>query len=162
MGNAKSKYDEVKFINMAPARTVAYSVIDTEPEDKAIEPILKWIEENNLKGTMRLFGFNTHEPAESPAYGFGYCATIPEGIEIPEPLYEKRLPGGIYAVISEYEGDPSYGWKKMGELLNDPDWEWTYDGERKPGCVGLEEHIERAGGGYIIPVMLPVKKKNAN
>ena len=25
--------------------------------------------------------------------------------------------------------------------------------------VGLEEHIERSGGGFIIPVMLPVKKK---
>ena len=152
-----NKYDDVTYVNLAPARAVAYSIVDAEPEDKAVEPVLKWIDENNLRGTMRLYGFNTHEKAEPPAYGFGYCAAIPEGIEIPEPLYEKRLPGGIYAVISKYEGDPSRGWKKIGELMNDPEWGWEYDGSR--GCVGLEEHIVRPGGGYHISVMLPVREK---
>jgi len=158
MESVKSKFDEVKIINLAPARAAAFNAVGREPEDEAMEPIFKWVKENNLGGTARIYLFNTdpYPTAENPEYGMGCCATIPEGIEIPEPLYEKRLPGGIYAVITEYQGDPSYGWKKMGELLVDKEWEWEYDESRHPG---LEEHIERAGGGYIIPVMLPVKKK---
>ncbi len=155
----KSKYGEVQFINLPSMRTVAYSHVGIEPEDEAAAPVLKWIAENNLKGTMRLFGFNTEPyPTEnSLEYGFGFCATIPEGIEIPEHLYEMRIPGGIYAVISQYEGDPSFGWRKVHTLCKDCEWGWEYDIER----LGLEEHIERADGkgGYIVPILFPVKKK---
>jgi len=125
-----------------------------------MEPIIKWIKENNLGGTARIYLFNTDPYAtdENPEYGMGCCATIPEGIEIPEPLYEKRLPGGIYAVL---EDDGNLGvsdrWRKMESLLYDPEWEWEYDG--RGGCRGLEEHIENATGGPHISVMLPVKKK---
>ena len=158
MESVKSKFDEVKFIKLAPARAVAFNCMDEDnPEDGAMKPIFDWLDNNNLRGTARVYLFNVHPTADNPARGMGCCATIPEGIEIPENFYERRLPGGTYAVISEYEGDPSFGWRKMGTLLNDKDWEWEYDG--RGGCVGLEEHIEKEGGGFIIPVMLPVKKK---
>lgn len=158
MESVKSKFDEVKYVSLAPARAVAFSFVGKEPEDEAYAPVKEWIDKNNLQGTARIYAFNVepYPTKDNPEYGMGYCATIPEGIEIPPPLYEMKLPGGVYAVISEYEGDPSYGWKKMQALLDDKEWEWEYDGNRNPG---LEEHIERAGGGFIIPVMLPVKKK---
>jgi hypothetical protein len=154
----KTKYDEVKIINMYKARAAAFSCTGKEPEDKAYFTVKEWIDKNNLQGTARIYLFNVepYPTDENPEYGMGCCATIPEGVEIPEPLYEMNLPGGTYAVVSEYEGDPSFGWRKMQELLDDKDWAWEYDGDRSPG---LEEHIERAGGGFIIPVMLPVKKK---
>lgn len=160
MENVKSKFEEVQFLKMPPTRTAAYSCVGTEPEDEAYGVVRDWMNKNGLEGTMRIFGFNT-EPwpsSDQPGYGFGYCATIPEGIEIPKPLYEMRLPGGIYAVIpaSAYKGDPSYGWKKVHDLLNDSQWEWEYDEDRKPG---LEEHIDRADGGPYIPILFPVKKK---
>ena len=153
------KFDEVQYVNLSPARAVAFNAIGREPEGDAAKPVFKWIEENNLKGTARIYLFNIdpYPTEENPEYGMGCCATIPEGIEIPEHLYELKLPGGIYAVISDYEGDPSHGWAKMEALLSDPKWEWEYDG--REGCRGHEEHIERADGGFIIPVMLPVKKK---
>lgn len=158
MENMKSKYGDIRFIQLPVMRTAAYSCVGIEPEDMACAPVVKWIRESGLEGTMRLFGFNTEPyPSEqSREYGFGYCASIPEGIEIPEPLREMRLPGGIYMVISEYEGDPSFGWKKAQEVLADPGFEWEYDMSRHPG---LEEHIARPEGGYIIPIVLPVKKK---
>lgn len=161
MENVKSKYDEVQIIKMVPARAVAFSCVDTEPEDKAFFPVKDWIVANGLEGTMRMFGFNTepYPTDDNPAYGFGFCATIPEGIDIPKPLYEMTLPGGLYAVISgsAYDGDPSHGWKKVRELCNDNEWEWKYD-EARPG---LEEHIDRADGkgAFIIPILFPVKKK---
>jgi len=158
MENMKSKYGDIKFIQLPAMRTAAYSCVGIEPEDRASAPVLKWIRESGLEGTMRLFGFNTEPyPSEqSPEYGFGYCASIPEGVKIPEPLREMRLPGGVYMVISEYEGDPSFGWKKAQEVLGDADFEWEYDMSRHPG---LEEHIARPDGGFIIPIVLPVKKK---
>ena len=161
MENVKSKYDEVQIVKMAPARAAAFSYVDTEPEDKAYFPVKNWIVANGLEGTMRMFGFNTdpYPSDDSPAYGFGFCATIPKEIEIPEPLYEMNLPGGLYAVVSgsAYDGDPSHGWKKVHELCNDSEWEWEYDNSRQ----GLEEHIERADGKgpFIIPILFPVKKK---
>ena len=154
----KGKFDEVKYVNLTPARAVAFNYVSREPEDEAYLTVKRWIDKNNLQGTARMFLFNIepYPSEESLEYGMGCCATIPEGIDIPAPLYEMRLPGGTYAVISEYEGDPSYGWKKIEALMHDPAWEWEYDAERHPG---LEEHIERTGGGFIIPILFPVKKK---
>jgi len=158
MESIKSKFDEVKYVKLAPARAVAFNCMDEKnPEDGAMIPIFEWLDKNNLRGTARVYLFNIHPTADNPKCGMGCYATIPAGIEIPEQFYEKRLPGGAYAVISDYEGDPSYGWKKIGALLKDPEWEWEYDGSG--GCVGLEELIVKVGGGFHIPVMLPVKKK---
>jgi len=158
MENIKSKHDEVKLIKLPAARAAAFSCVGVEPEDKAYGTVKEWLDKNKLNGTARIFGFNVepYPSDESAAYGFGYCATIPEGVEISEPLYEMKLPGGIYAVVSDYEGDPSYGWKKVFELCKDEEWGWVYDDDRNPG---LEEHIERAEGGVIIPILFPVKKK---
>lgn len=158
MENMKSKYGDIKFIELPAMRAAAYSCVGVEPEDRAMAPVLQWIRESGLEGTMRLFGFNTEPyPSEqSPEYGFGFCASIPEGVEIPEPLREMRLPGGTYMVIGEYEGDPSFGWKKAQEVLGDADFEWEYDDSRHPG---MEEHIAIPGGGFLIPIVLPVKKK---
>ncbi|MCL2255031.1 MAG: MerR family transcriptional regulator [Lachnospiraceae bacterium] len=158
--SVKDKYDDVQIVKMAPSRAVAYSCVDTEPEDKAFSPVKEWIEKNKLEGTMRIFGFNTEPyPSGNNPYGFGFCATIPEGINIPEPLYEMKIPGGLYAVIpgNTYEGDPSFGWKKVHDLCHDNEWEWKYDESR----IGLEEHIERADGKseFIISILFPIKKK---
>ncbi|MCL2420751.1 MAG: MerR family transcriptional regulator [Defluviitaleaceae bacterium] len=161
MGNIESKFDEVQIIKMPPMRTAAFSCVGTEPEDEAYFPVKHWIVENGLEGTMRIFGFNTepYPSDDNPVYGFGVCATVPDEVEIPKPLYEMKLPGGIYAVISgaAYSGDPSYGWQKVHALCNDSDWEWMYDSDR----LGLEEHIECANGKqpFIIPILFPVKKK---
>ena len=161
MENAKNKFDDVKYINLAPARAVAFNAVSKEPEGEAMEPVFKWITENNFESTARIYLFNIdpyQEQTTDGSYGMGCCATIPEGQKIPEHLYEKKLPGGIYAVL---EDDGNMGiverWEKMGKILRDPEWEWEYDG--REGCRGLEEHIERVGGGSYISVMLPVKKK---
>jgi DNA gyrase inhibitor GyrI len=155
MENVKGKYDEVQIIKMAPARAVAFSCVGTEPEDEAYGAVKDWIVANGLEGTMRIFGFNTKPwPNGDNPYGFGYCATIPEGVDIPTPLYEMRLPGGLYAVIPD-SGDLSRSWKKVHELCKDDEWEWKRDNSREP-C--LEEHIE-GDSSAIITILIPVEKK---
>ena len=157
MGNVKNKHDDIKILKLPPMRTVAYHCVGTEPEDEAYGAVKDWIVKNNLEGTMRIFGFNTEPyPSGDTPYGFGYCATIPEGIAISEPLYEMRLPGGLYAVIPD-EGDLEASWKKVHELRENKEWEWTWDNDRNP-C--LEEHIDcERTSGPLIPILFPVKKK---
>ena len=150
----------IRIIELAPMRTAAFSTVGAEPEDAACAPVLQWVTEQKLLGTMRLFGFNVEPyPSEaSPEYGFGYCATVPEGISIPEPLYEWRLPGGVYAALETPPGgDPSRTWGQFKELMDCGKWEWEYDRSRHPG---LEEHVRRGDGeGYRIAVTLPVKRR---
>lgn len=151
--------NEIQIIELMPMRAIAYSCVSIEPENEACNKVLEWIKTKNLLGTMRLFGFNVepYPTEDNPAYGFGYCATIPEGIEIPETLYEMKLPGGTYVAISQYDGDPSQGWAKAQELLADQEFEWEYDVDRNPG---LEEHISRGDQkGYYVTILLPVRKK---
>ena len=158
MENAKIKYDEIKLVKMAPVRTVAFSCVGVEPEDEAYGEVQKWLDKNNLNGTARIFGFNVepYPTAENPAYGFGFCATIPEGVEISVPLYEMRLSGGTYALVPDDGSGPEAGWKKVRELVKDDEWGWMWDSDRNPG---LEEHIYLAEGGPIINILFPVKKK---
>jgi DNA-binding transcriptional MerR regulator len=163
MESIKGKFSGVGYVNLPPMRTVAYCAVGKEPEDAAMEPVMKWVKESNMQGTARFYLFNTEpymEQTTDGTYGMGCCATIPEGIEIPEPLKEMRLPGGTYAVISDYEGDPSFGWRKMFDIVGDKEWEWEWEQDR-PGhpLPGLEEHIDRPNGYFPIPVMLPVKRK---
>jgi len=134
------------------------SCVGVEPEDEAYGVVQEWLDNTSLNGTARIFGFNVepHPSAENPGYGFGYCATIPEGVDISAPLYEMRLPGGTYALVPDDGGGPETGWNKVRELCDDCEWGWTWDGDRNPG---LEEHIYLAEGGPIIHILFPVKKK---
>lgn len=55
-------------------------------------PVIEWLETNQLLGTARLFGGNTnlHPSGENNPYGYGFCAFIPENVEIPSHLKEMR------------------------------------------------------------------------
>jgi len=161
-GETLTKIHDVKYVELAPARAIAFDAVSKNPEDDAMEPIFKWVKDNKLEGTARYYLYNInpyeHETSDG-TYGMGCCATIPEGVVIPTGFYERQLPGGTY-VLSEWKDDHT-GWKTIQALMDDPAWEWEYEGRND--CRGLEEHIERAGGrkdgGFIINIMLPVKKK---
>ncbi|MDF2921531.1 MAG: MerR family transcriptional regulator [Paenibacillaceae bacterium] len=158
MESMEVRNSQFRFVQKYPMRTAAFSCVGVEPEDEAMQMVLNWVEQNNLLGTMHLFGFNTEPyPSEHhPAYGFGFCASVPEGAAIPEPLYEWKLPGGIYAQLDVPEDtNPAIGWHKVRELLAEGEWE--YDRARHPG---LEEHVRKADlNGYRVSILVPVKKK---
>lgn len=154
-----SKQNEFRLIVLPPMRTVSYSCIDISPEDKAMKPVVEWIKRNRLEGTMRLFGYNT-EPYPSrdrPEYGFGFCATVPEGVAIPAPMKEWRLPGGLYAAMN-VEEDIGRSWGEFVEAIK-ADEEYEFD--TRP-C--LEEHFRNAnpegsGNDYTVTLLSAVKRK---
>lgn len=148
---------DIRFIVLPPMRTAAYACVDSAPEDKAMAPVLRWIKESGLLGTMRLFGYNTepYPSNESPEYGFGFCATIPEGILIPDPLQERRLPGGLYAVMNSTE-DIGGSWTEFLEIIKSSE---NYEMDCRP-C--LEEHFqnpEGSGSDYSLTLLMAVKER---
>ncbi|WP_339255726.1 MerR family transcriptional regulator [Paenibacillus sp. FSL P2-0136] len=149
-----------KVITLPTMRVAFHIVVDVSPEDKAMGPIMDWLESANLLGTARLFGGNM-KPMPSSAgkpYGYGMCATIPEGISVPEPFEEMILPGGLYAKLDSSE-DIGGSWKMlMDQLAHSP----KYRSDRSRLC--LEEHIRNdspAGGGnlYDLSLLEPVVLK---
>jgi DNA-binding transcriptional MerR regulator/DNA gyrase inhibitor GyrI len=148
---------EYVITTLPPMRTAACHHHGLEPENP--DPALTWVKENNLLGTARFFGFNTepYPTKDNPEFGYDFCVSIPENIIIPDYLYEKRLPGGIYAAFICEGIHVGEMWAKIQQGLNNPEWEWAYDNERD----ALEEHtgFGVAGGKVKITVLIPVKKK---
>lgn len=152
--------EQVKFITLPSMRMVYHIAISEAPEDEAMEPVLTWIKLTNLIGTARLFGGNMKPmpSGEGKPYGYGFCASIPEGVIIPKYLKEMTLPGGLYAVM-ESTDDIAASWKILMKNLSNHD---KYKSDRSRLC--LEEHIrndnaEGDGNEYFLRLMEPVKLK---
>lgn len=149
-----------KVITLPAMRVAFHIVVDQSPEDKAMGPLMDWLESANLLGTARLFGGNM-KPMPSSAgkpYGYGMCATIPEGISIPEPFKEMILPAGLYAKLDSSE-DIGGSWKMlMDQLAHSTKY------RSDPTRLCLEEHIRNdspAGSGnlYDLSLLEPVELK---
>ena len=91
----------LRFVTLPPMRAVYNIAVSVSPEDEAMNPVFEWLESAKLTGTARMFGGNMPPMPSSGGkpYGYGMCASIPEGIAIPEHFKEMRLPGGIYAML---------------------------------------------------------------
>lgn len=155
-----SATDHIKFITLPPMRMVYHIAISTTPEDEAMEPVITWIKSANLMGTARLFGGNMKPmpSGEGKSYGYGFCASIPESVTIPEYLKEMTILGGLYAVM-ESTDDIEISWKIFMKHLSSHD---KYKSDRSRLC--LEEHIrndnpEGCGNEYSIRLMEPIKLK---
>ncbi|QUL57219.1 MerR family transcriptional regulator [Paenibacillus tritici] len=144
-----------------PAMRVAYHiVVDVSPEDKAMGPLMDWLKSATLLGTARLFGGNMKPMPSSTGkpYGYGMCATIPEGVVVPEPFQEMLLPGGLYAKLDSDE-DIGGSWNNLMNQLSHSK-KYTSD----PTRLCLEEHIrndhpENSGNLYDLNLLEPVKAK---
>lgn len=152
-----STMEHVKFIELPSMRLVYHIAISAAPEEDAMEPVLTWIKSANLMGTARLLGGNMKPmpSGEGKPYGYGFCASIPEGVTIPEYLKEMTLPGGLYAVM-ESSDDIAISWKTLMKHLSIHD---KYKPDHSRLC--LEEHIrndnpEGGGNEYSLRLMEPV------
>lgn len=160
MINLNTNNEQVKFIALSPMRMVYHTVVSVTPEEEAMEPVLAWLKSVKLMGTARLFGGDVKPlpSSEGKPYGYGFCASIPEGVEISENLKEMTLPGGLYAVLDSTD-DIAASWKTLMNYLSNHD-KYKLDHSR----LCLEEHLrndntEGSGHEYSLRLMEPIMQK---
>ena len=131
-----------------PGSTVASShYFGENPEDNALKQLKKFLEESHLyeiKPDARIFGFNQPNPSREGAnYGYEFWVTIPEDMDVPEPLVKKRFEGGLYAAHTITLGNfNEWEWLSNWVNIDNPKYESDMlddNGEAMGGL--LEEHL---------------------
>lgn len=167
-----SKLKDVRIIYLAPATVAASHFIGENPEDNAGDVLNKFVLESGLcdiKPDLRHFGFNHPNPTqENPIYGYEMWVTIPDDMDVPEPLVKKKFEGGLYAAHMISMGN-FHEWQWLHEWVQNNE---TYEsnslndnGEFMHGL--LEEHLNyinvvKKGNGFSkiqLDLLYPIKEK---
>ena len=166
---------DVRIIYLPPATVASSHYIGENPEWTAAAAMDKFVRESRLpeiKPDMRQYGFNHPNAVDETNYhGYEFWVTIPDDMEVPEPLTKKKFAGGLYAAhmipIGAFE-----------------EWEWLSDWANNNGkyesaslddngeCMYglLEEHLNyrnninkfKEDGHYDdiqLDLLYPVKEK---
>lgn len=168
-----TKLKDVRIVHL-PAATVATAhFIGPNPEDHAGTMIADFARKNRLWETgssVRLYGFNSpNPPPEGGEYGYEFWVTIPEDMEVPEPLVKKQFPGGTYAAHCIQMGN-FHEWDWLFRWGYESD-EYEIAGSGSPedmyGCLeehlNYYDHIQQTAEGEPevtqLDLLIPVKKK---
>lgn len=145
---------DVRIVYLPPATVAAYQHIGDEPEMYCNQVIDKFVLESNLVNInpdLRHYGFNAPNPDETGYHGYEMWVTIPNDMEVPEPLIKKHFEGGLYAAhMIPFGAFEEWSWL----------YEWVNNNSKYKGrnidkgqeCMWgcLEEHLN-----YINHVHLP-------
>ncbi|WP_342756632.1 MerR family transcriptional regulator [Kineothrix sedimenti] len=164
--------DDVRIVYLPPATVAAYQYTGDEPENKVAQIIDKFVLEHDLpkiKPDLRHYGFNAPNPAtESNDHGYEMWVTIPEDMEVPEPLMRKRFGGGLYAAHMIPFGSFEV-WNWFVNWLNNSK-KYAYDGNGDSGNMfgWLEEELNYVNRVYLpgpqrdglqLDLLIPIKEK---
>lgn len=98
---SRGKNINVRMVLLPPCTVASYHYIGENPEETVGDVMDKFIRESKLyeiKPDARMFGFNHPNPSEyREHYGYEDWVTIPDNMEVPEPLVKKKFKGGLYA-----------------------------------------------------------------
>lgn len=171
-----SKLHNVRIVLLPLCTVASYHFIGENPEETVGEVMDKFVRESKLyekKPDARMFGFNHPNPSPNrPYYGYEVWVTIPDEMEVPEPLVKKRFGGGMYAAYTIafpnfHEWDLLIKWGNENEKY-EPNY--SKQGEENM-CGCLEEHLNwvycshigwpETGGldDGLLDLLLPVKLK---
>lgn len=135
---------EVRYLYLPPMTVAAAQYTGPNPEDVAGKMLDDFVQENRLTEKMpglRVLGFNNPSP-EKPddIYGYEFWVTIPEDMEVSEPLVKKHFAGGLYAAHAIKMGDFHEWGTFFDRMKKDPLYEVEW---REPFGMGgcLEEHL---------------------
>jgi len=162
---------DVRIIYLPPCTVASFHYIGAEPEAHTGEVINKFVKDNKLweiKPDMKHYGFNHPDPSpEQEFYGYEMWITIPDNMEIPEPLMKKKMEGGLYAAhmipMGRFE---EWGWLFNWANKNEEyevDWK-TSGGENIMGGF-LEEalnyinDVQSEKPTSQLDLLLPIKKR---
>lgn len=171
-----NKAEGVRIIHIPPYTVASNHVIGIEPEAEVDKPVEKFIRESRLyeiKPDARYFGFNHPNPGvlENGQHGYEVWVTIPDDMEVPEPLVKKKFEGGLYAALTIRFPD-FYRWNDLARWAseNNEMYEPNYS-ELGDEIMGgsLEEHLNwvytvhmgcpENGIDGQLDLLLPIKKK---
>ncbi len=173
-----SKKLNVRIVQLPPFTAASYQYIGENPEDKVGDMMFRFIQESRLyeiKPDSRLFGFNHPNPGilENGLYGYEDWVTIPDDMELKEPLVKKKFPGGLFAVTSMTFPD-FHVWQELAQWVQESGiYEERYDPKGEEimgGC--LEEHLSWVYAAHMgwtdeckenfrqLDLMFPIKRKD--
>lgn len=176
MEEVKKKIEEPKVKNVRiihiPTMTVASSHCAPckEPERIAKERLFEFVRSSDLfikKPDFRVLGFDNPGQDESGSYGYEFWVSIPEDMEVPEPMTKKTFAGGLYAAHSIRMGD-FHEWKLFVDWIKASE-EYDFDQREPYGMGGSMEEELNAYSNYMenlkectqLDLLIPVKKANS-
>lgn len=167
-----NKANEIKIVLLPPFTVASYQCVAENPEEKVGDVMSDFIQKSCLyekKPDARLFGMNNPSPGilENGLHGYEDWVTIPDDMELPEPLEKKHFEGGLYAVMA-IRFPEFYRWEELKNWAIHGQTEYEID-YRDFGDAGfLEEHLNWVYAAHLgwpengidgmVDLMLPVKK----
>lgn len=166
-----SKLKDVRIVYLPPATVVSSHYIGENPEENASKPLDDFVRAAGLckiKPDLRHFGFNHPNPsADCQYYGYEMWVTIPEDMEVPEPLVKKHFSGGLYAAhmipMGAFEE-----WKWLYEWVKNSK-KYDFDlGDHECMDGSLEEHLNYINHVNLantqpnemqLDLLIPIKEK---
>ena len=166
---------DIRIIRLPPFTVASNHYIGRDPEEVVDKPVDKFIRDSglyNIKPDARYFGFNHPNPGilEEGIHGYEVWVTIPDDMEVPEPLTKKKFPGGLYAVMTirfpEFQRWADLARWAENNGIYEPDYSPLGE-EIMGGC--LEEHLNWVYASHLgwpedgitgqLDLMLPIKKR---
>lgn len=170
---SQGKLTNVRIVHLPEASVAAAHYVGPDPEEHVGRMIAEFVRGSRLwekGGGVRVYGFNHPNPGpEGGEYGYELWVTVPEGVDVPEPLTKKRFPGGTYGAHSIQMGNFHewqwlFGWAYESEV-------WEINGTGTPedmyGCLeehlNYYDHIQETAEGVPeteqLDLLIPVRKR---
>lgn len=168
-----SKINDVRIIYLPPVTVAAAHYIGDEPEWNAnflVDNFVKKSSLGKIKPDLRRFGFNHPNPVDETGYhGYEAWVTIPDDMEVPEPLEKKQFAGGLFAAHMIVFGNFNEWDAFLEWIMKSESYEFAGDlQDQEHMCGLLEEHLNfynHIGQSEIeldhlqLDLLMPIKEK---
>ena len=165
----------VRIVMLPPFTVASNQVIGKEPEETVGDLVDKFIRDKKLyevKPDSRYFGFNHPNPGILPndEHGYEVWVTIPEDMDVPEPMEKKHFEGGLFAALTIKVPEFQYWGELEKWVKNSEEYDLNYSPlglEIMGGC--LEEHLNWVYSSHMgwpkngidgqLDLLMPIKKR---
>lgn len=166
---------DVRIVYLPPMTVAAYQYEGDDPEGHCHQVVDDFVRESNLtqiKPDLRHFGFNSPNPVDETNYhGYEMWVSVPDDMDVLEPLIKKNFDGGLYAAhmipIGAFE---EWGWlfkwleQSKYDYRGNSDWGehnmwgWLEEQLNYINRVNLDKNDP---DGMQLDLLLPIKPKFA-
>lgn len=165
---------DVRIVYLPPATIATFQYVGDEPEMHVNQVIDKFVRDNDLihaKPDLRHYGFNAPCPTDETGYhGYEMWVTVPDDLEIPEPLRKKHFEGGLYAAYMIPFG-AFEEWGRLAEWVQNSNlYEYNGNWDTNNMFGWFEEHLNYVNHvmlentepeGLQLDLLIPIKEKIA-